>query len=122
MVSRSRLPLPACHKYARSVRLSALILVALVIVPVGVFAAGRSSAGPCYHSTLPTLAQQLAIWKAAHGGALCTTVGNTTTCNASDGNTFSTTKIITHRYAPECLPKNTPPSSVVNRILNDLRQ
>jgi hypothetical protein len=71
---------------------------------------------------LPTPAQQLAVWKAAHAGSICTTVGTTTTCDSSDGNEFSTTKILTQSYMPECVPKNTPPDSVVRHLLDDLRQ
>jgi len=93
-----------------------------VAVPVGVFAVGRSSAGPCYHSTLPTAAQQLAVWKAAHAGWICTTAGKTLTCNASDGSVFSMTTKVTAYNPPVCLPKNTPPRSVINHVLNDLRQ
>jgi hypothetical protein len=104
------------------VKVLALVVIALVVVPVGVFAVGRSSAGPCYHSMFPTPAQQLAVWKAAHADSICTTVGNTTTCDASNGSVFSTTTRVVHREVPECLPKNTPPRSVINHILNDLRQ
>jgi hypothetical protein len=108
--------------YPGCVKLIPLVVLVLVAVPVGVFAVGRSSTGPCYHSMLPTPAQQLAVWKAAHAGSICTGVQNTITCDASDGSVFSmTTKLLRYR-PPVCLPKNTPPRSVINHILNDLRQ
>lgn len=104
-------------------RLIPFVVLALVLVPVGVFALGRSSAGPCYHSTFPTPAQQLAVWKAAHGGSVCTTAERTTTCDAIDGSVFSmTTRVINVHSVPACLPKNTPPRSVINHVLDDLRQ
>jgi len=99
----------------------ALVAGALVVLPVGVFAWGRSSTAPCHRSTLPTPQQMLAIWKQAHPGYTCRTSPQSVDCTSQSGSFIKIPTVGTPATAFVCLPRDEPPADAVRRILDSLR-